>query len=194
MKKAIIFHGTGGSPESNWFRWLEHELKARGSEVWLPQLPDADHPSLAAWAAYVRRFCPFVIDEETLIVGHSSGAILALTAAGQNAGPVGGVVCVSVFGDNDFLKWSALDRFFDLPFNFAVIKINALKLVFLHSDNDPYVPLEQARSIAGQCGASVTLLPGQGHFNLEMGRHFEQFPELVGILIENGLINERSQG
>lgn len=78
MRNALILHGTLGSPTGNWFQWLKTELEKKGLEVWLPQLPHAEQPSLKEWADFVHTNCPFEINEETLIVGHSSGAILAL--------------------------------------------------------------------------------------------------------------------
>ena len=47
MKNAIISHGTGGSPEISWFRWLENELTNKGPTVWVPALPNPQLPSLA---------------------------------------------------------------------------------------------------------------------------------------------------
>jgi uncharacterized protein len=64
MKNAIILHGTLGSPEGNWFRWLETRLKEQGMQVWLPALPQADQPSLAEWSQYVHQNAPFDINQE----------------------------------------------------------------------------------------------------------------------------------
>jgi hypothetical protein len=33
QRKAIIFHGTGGSPEGCWYRWLDRRLAERGYAV-----------------------------------------------------------------------------------------------------------------------------------------------------------------
>jgi uncharacterized protein len=33
QRKAIIFHGTGGSPEGCWYRWLDRRLAERGYPV-----------------------------------------------------------------------------------------------------------------------------------------------------------------
>ncbi len=86
MKTAIILHGTLGSPGGNWFQWLKNELEEKGLNVWLPQLPQAEQPSLRKWQRFVKEECPFAINEQTVIVGHSSGAILALVLAENNNG------------------------------------------------------------------------------------------------------------
>jgi len=188
MKKAIIFHGTESSPEGNWFRWLEHEMKRRGVQVWVPQLPDAGHPSLREWCAFVAEHCPFEIDADTLLVGHSTGATLALFAAAQAGGPVGAVVAVSVVRDNDRLRWNALDRFFDEPWDYISLKAKVLARVFVHSDNDPYVPLGEAQMVAQGAEGELAVWPGQGHFNLEMGEHYKQFPQLLELIINKGFV------
>ena len=40
--QVIVFHGTGSSPEGNWFRWLQHELEARGISAAIPAFPTPD--------------------------------------------------------------------------------------------------------------------------------------------------------
>ncbi len=181
MNNAIILHGTLGSPEGNWFRWLEAQLKGQGMQVWLPQLPNAQQPSLKEWANFVQQNAPFAINEHTLIVGHSSGAILALILAQQNQTPIGAVAAVSVFYDNS-LKWEPNNRLFDVPFDWQKIQQNAQKLLFVHSDNDPYVPLSQAEYVAKNCKATLVTVPGQGHFNLEQSSRYKEFPKLQELL------------
>lgn len=156
-------------------------------QVWLPHLPRAEQPSLKEWAEYVEANCPFAIGENTLIVGHSSGAILALILAQQNPSPVGAVVVVSVFHDNS-LEWEPNNRLFDVPFDWNVIHKNAKKLLFLHSDDDPYVPLPQALFVADNCHSEMIVMSGQGHFNLEKSKDYRRFPELIHLLEERKMI------
>lgn len=187
MKTALILHGTMGSPDGNWFQWLKSELENKGLTVWLPQLPNPKQPSLHAEADFVHANCPFPINEETLIVGHSSGAILALILAQENPTKVGGVVAVSVFHDNS-LKWDANNSLFDIPFNWEAIQKNTRKLLFVHSDTDPYVPLDQAKYVANNCKAEILVIPDQGHFNLEQSEAYKAFPKLVEIMTERNFI------
>jgi predicted alpha/beta hydrolase family esterase len=186
-KNAIILHGTQGSPDANWFQWLRTELETKGLEVWLPLLPNAQQPSLRDEADFVQTHCPFTIDENTLVVGHSSGAILALILAQENPSTIGAVVGVSVFHDNS-LNWDANDNLFDVPFDWAAIQKGAAQLLFVHSDTDPYVPLDQAQFVADNCQAEMIVWPGEGHFNLEQGEHYRQFPKLVELLKQKHLL------
>jgi hypothetical protein len=36
MKTAIIIHGTGGSPDENWFPWMKTQLEEQGYRVFVP--------------------------------------------------------------------------------------------------------------------------------------------------------------
>ncbi|HEU5187175.1 MAG TPA: alpha/beta fold hydrolase [Candidatus Saccharimonadales bacterium] len=187
MNTAIILHGTLGSPDGNWFQWLKTELEQKGFTVWLPQLPNPEQPSLRKWARFVRDNCPFAISEKTLIVGHSSGAILALMLAQNNLDPVGAVVGVSVFHDNS-LKWEPNNKLFDEPFDWNAIRAGAKKLLLVHSDNDPYVPLPQAQFVANNCNAELVVIPAQGHFNLEQSVEYKKFPKLVETMKNKGIL------
>lgn len=187
MKTAIILHGTLGSPDGNWFQWLKKELEERGLTVWLPQLPQAEQPSLRKWQRFVKEQCPFPINEETLIVGHSSGSILALVLAESNMEKIGAIVDVSVFHDNS-LQWQPNDQLFDVQFDWTAIRDGVNELLFIHSDNDPYVPLNQAQFVSTNTGAEMIVVPGEGHFNLEQSDKYKQFPKLLGILEDRKFI------
>lgn len=187
MKTAIILHGTLGSPEGNWFKWLKAELEQKGIAVWLPQLPDAQQPSLRKWQQFVTEECPFPINEETLIIGHSSGAILALVLAENNMEKIGAIVDVSVFHDNS-LQWQPNDQLFDVQFDWAAMRQGVGELLFIHSDNDPYVPLDQAQYVANSTGGEMIVIPGEGHFNLERSDEYKKFPRLLEILEDRKLI------
>lgn len=145
MTKFLILHGTGASPEANWFMWLKGKLIRQGHEVWLPQLPDSSKPNTITYNKFIFANKDFPIDSDTILIGHSSGAveILSLLQHLPMANTVvKAAVLVSAFKDD--LGWDSLRGLFDEPFNFDTIKSHCNKFIFLHSDNDPYVELEHA--------------------------------------------------
>lgn len=176
MKKAVILHGTLGSPKSNWFEWLQKDLLDKGFEVWLPTLPGAEQPSLREWQTFVTKNCPFKLDDQTIIIGHSSGAILAVILAAELS--LGAIVCLSVFQDNS-LNWEPNNRLFDVDFNFEKVKQNVPLRLCIQSDDDPYVSVAQAKFVADGIAAEFLVIPGQGHFNLEKSDSYKEFPRLV---------------
>jgi predicted alpha/beta hydrolase family esterase len=78
MKNALILHGTSANPHANWFDWLAGQLEANGYEVWAPQLPNADKPDMTAYRQFIFD-SNFDFNDETLLVGHSSGAVAVLS-------------------------------------------------------------------------------------------------------------------
>src|SRR3981081_3530184 len=138
MKRAVILHGTDGSPESNWFPWLKKELETRGCEVWVPQLPDAHEPN-------ARKYTDFLLNsdwdfQDNLFVGHSSGAVEILHLLQHLPKDVSAkaAILAGVFSQvlADEPDWAQLKGLFDEPFDFAKIKTKAHKFLFVHGAND----------------------------------------------------------
>lgn len=183
VKKAIILHGTLGNSRGNWFQWLKLKLEDSGMEVWAPDLPKPDSPSLVEWSDFVIDNSPFSIDEDTALIGHSAGAVAVLIVAQKLHSRVGQVVSVSAFKDNDYLKWEPNNRLFDIEFDFLKMKQNCKDFLFIHSNDDPYCPLGHAEYLAKKTGGKLKVIPGQGHFNLENSKKYREFPELLDILL-----------
>ena len=182
MKQALILHGTDATPQSNWFAWLKDELEKDGYKVWLPQLPNSDVPNVRIYTSFLLTNSDFAFDDETIIIGHSSGAVEALHLLEnlpENT-KVRAVFLVSVFKDD--LGWDVLKGLFDEPLDFVKIKTKADKFVLLHADNDPYCPIEHAEYIAEQIGGELIVKSGQGHFNTELSERYRAFPELLEII------------
>jgi predicted alpha/beta hydrolase family esterase len=182
VKQALILHGTSASPASNWFTWLKGHLEADGYRVWLPQLPHSDQPNTQIYNQFLLANTDFSFNEQTIMVGHSSGAVAALNLL-QHLSPnqkIKAAFLVSAFKDD--LGWEALTDLFIEPLDFKTIKAKAGQFIFLHADNDPYCPLQHAEYLAQQVGGQLILKPGQGHFNTEISENYTAFPELLEII------------
>lgn len=185
MKHALILHGTDASPEHNWFSWLKERLEQVGYKVWLPQLPDSDKPNAKTYNQFLLSNPNFEFNDETIVVGHSSGAveILHLLQSLPADKKIKAAFLVSAFKDD--LGWDALTGLFDELFDFAKIKTKSDKLVFIHSDNDPYVPIGHAEYLAKQVGGELIIKSGQGHFNTESSEEYKKFSELLELIKNN---------
>lgn len=182
MKRALILHGTDASPEANWFRWLESFMANAGYDVWLPQLPNSEAPNTKTYNDFLLNDPEFDFDGQTVLVGHSSGAveILSLLQNLPDNITVGDVYLVSAFKDN--LNWDALDGLFIEPYNYDLIKTKARSITLIHSDTDPYVTPDHATYLSERLNARFLLVGEQGHFNLEQSEAYREFPLLAQII------------
>jgi predicted alpha/beta hydrolase family esterase len=184
MTNVLILHGTDGTPQSNWFMWLKGKLVGRGYHVWLPQLPNAEKPNSKTYTDFLLSNKDFTYDENTVIIGHSSGAVEVLHLL-QNLPTqtrIKGAVLVSAFKDD--LTWESLSDLFLEPFDFDKIKEHCSKFIFIHSDDDPYCPIDHAKYLATKTDGELIVFDGQGHFNTEVGPQYEQFPEIIQFIDE----------
>lgn len=184
MKRAVILHGTKGDHTENWFPWLKNELEKLGYEVWVPDLPHADRPNMS-------RYNEFLLSQgwdfqDNLIVGHSSGsvAILGLLQALPETAKVNTAILVGSFTERlaKDPSWDMLTELFYKPFDFESIKKKAGQFIFVHSDNDPFCPLEQAQELHAKLGGEFVLMPGMGHFTMKLDQRFDKFPELLQLI------------
>ncbi len=182
MKKALILHGTNGSSRENWFPWLKAGLKKNGYIVWVPDLPHAEKPNLSRYNEFIFNNKDWKFDEETIIVGHSSGAvaILGLLQNLPKRVKVGTCILVGAFKDN--LNWDALNELFLEPFDFEKIKTRAKKFIFIHSNDDPYCPLSHAKYLSKKVGGKLIVLKGQKHFSLSTHPGYDKFPFLINFI------------
>ena len=183
MKKALILHGTSSNSRSNWFPWLKQQLEELGWAVWVPDLPGAHNPNIKRYNQYILEHKPWEFDDETVIIGHSSGAVEALGLLQQlpNSNHIKQCILVGAFKNN--LNWPNLDGLFEEPFDFRKIKKQANKFLFIHSDDDPYCPLEHAEYLAKETGGELKVMPGQKHFSVETDPKFSTFPELLQLVM-----------
>ena len=188
--KAIILHGTGNDQNGNWIPWLKVQLEARGYEVYAPSLPDSDYPNARKWVSYIMENAPFSIDEETVIVGHSSGAALIpqLLQELPDGTKINKAVLVSGFHTD--LGWDKLKDAQNIEVDYGRVKEMADSFTLIYSDNDPYVPVDEVEWLADKLGGRLKMIKGQGHFNLEFSPKYREFPKLLSVIIKGPFLQQ----
>ncbi len=190
MKKVVILHGTDGSPNENWFPWLRKELVARGYDVWVPHLPENHTPNRKLYNDFL--FNSGWDFTDNVIVGHSSGAVSILNLLEDDRCPpiTTGVLVGSWshMDDTDLDKKQFAQLFPSPGFNFDLIKRKAAKLLFIHGDNDPYCPLDQAEWLVKQTDSEIVVIPGGQHFSISLDVSYSKFPKLIETLTARHLL------
>src|SRR3990167_8971805 len=110
MKNAVILHGTGNNPDKDWIPYVKNGLEEKNYKVWAPKLPDSKKPN-------VDKYNPFLLsgwkyDSETVLVGHSSGAVAILSLLQNLPDGIAIDKAILVAGFINNLDWDALDDLF----------------------------------------------------------------------------------
>ncbi len=98
--RFVIIHGYTGSSTKNFIPWLKRELEAKGYEVETPELPNTNNPKESEQVEYVLTHCK--LDENTVIIGHSLGAVVAMKAIMKLNKTISGLVLAGAALDPKF--------------------------------------------------------------------------------------------
>ncbi len=176
-ERAFIIHGYLGYPGEAWLPWLKARLERHGYQVGLPAMPHPDRPAIPEWIDFISKLVGRP-DAKTVLIAHSlgCGAVLHyLETLGENAKSVGKTVLVAgrfptgmspaeaekrIEGDEILKPWltARVDP--------KSVRLAAGKCTVILSDNDPYIPFEEAKaSFQGSLPAEIIIEHGKGHFN-----------------------------
>ncbi len=179
MKNALVFHGTGDTPDRYWFPFVRDFLERRGYEVWLPALPNAATPNVRDWLSFVLERGH--VTSDTLLIGHSAGSQLILNLLETLSEPVRQAVLVSGYARG--LRKNAQTEEY-APLNWETIKTRADQFVFINSDNDPWgCDDRQGRLMLERLGGILVIPHGEGHMgSTSFSQPYTEFPLLTRLL------------
>jgi predicted alpha/beta hydrolase family esterase len=172
--KAILIPGNGGgSTRDDWFPYVQAALEARGCEVVSPGTwPDPLLARARYWLPYLEELGT---DENTLLVGFSSGAIAALRHAENHR--IRGSVLVAGYHTTLGIEAEEISGYFDTPWQWGRIRDHQQWIVQLNSPTDPFIPIEEARYLHERLQSDYHEVANRGHFY-----PMTEFPELVAAV------------
>ena len=185
MKPAIILHGMSDSKEKydgneaghHWIPWLSNELGTRGYAVYTPEMPEPYEPHYENWC---RVFEQFILDEETLLIGHSCGGGFLVRYLSERDIKVGKVILVAPWLDPDK---DHCPKFFEFTIKRNLVAFTSGVTVFVSKDDDSDI-LESVKKIQVECDdIQVQEFTDKGHFTLDvMGTR--EFPEILEVVVK----------
>lgn len=181
--RAIILHCWGGTSQYCWYPWAQVQLQQAGWQVTVPDLPNTQRPQQVDWVATLTDL--LVDPAQTWLIGHSLGCTAIMRYLEQlHIGQFVGVGFVAAPLDNRGIN--AISNFFSTDFDWAAIRARAKQFVIIHSDNDPYIPLSQAKQLREYVGGELIVVPDGGHFSgpLDQLDSCTKLPFLVDVLLK----------
>lgn len=184
----IFFHGSFGSAQGNWFPSLSKYLKDLGQEVVIPQFPvddfnllkeeDTPKQSLSTWLDYFKiSVLPSLNNKKLCFVGHSIGSVFILHLVDRFNLKLDSALFVSPFLRVLNGRWQSQkvnNTFYSESFDWVKMRKAIPVSYVVHSDNDPYIPMENFDSFAEKMGSKKISIKGAGH----CGDTFSKFPLL----------------
>jgi len=184
MSNVFIFHGTEGYPEENWFPWLKEKLENKGHKVFVPQFPypPVFPAEISEWNEVLDKYREH-INEGPIVIGHSLGGIFALKVLESLDLQIKAVFLTGTpIGIEPILNYYRDSSLVGFDFVWANIGSHSKDFVVFHSDNDPYVSLDNGETLAKHLGVDLIFVPNAEHFNKKAG--YIKFHELWEKFVE----------
>ena len=188
MRYIYIIHGFMGSNIENWFPWFKKQVDSDYSSCVIPQFPiQADKHNYSEWKklldVYYKEFN--MIDNDSIIIGHSTGSICALKYVLENKIKIDKLILVSGF--NNYFSPDENDIHNQINPTYYVdeneikkIKKYVNEIICIYGDNDPYIPQNILHEFAKMIDAKEVIIKNGGHLNADSG--YTQFTELLNYI------------
>jgi leucyl-tRNA synthetase len=151
--RFVVIHGYQGSSTSGWKPWFKKALEDRGYEVECPQLPNSEDPKEIEQVEHVLKNCKF--DENTVVIGHSLGCVVAQKVIMKLNKPISGLVLIASAVDSKFpgAKKRSFHANFNWDYDFDQIKKLTSGKISVLSDSKEPDRAPYLKQLAGQLGA-----------------------------------------
>eukprot|EP00035_Acanthoeca_spectabilis_P027271 m.465973 g.465973 ORF g.465973 m.465973 type:complete len:192 (+) comp24764_c0_seq1:157-732(+) len=163
VTRVVIVPGNGGGDvwECNWYAQAYAAMSGWDDvEPVLDNMPDPVRAREKIWVPFMRD--KLNVGAGTVVIGHSSGAVAAMRLAEEHQ--VKGLVLVSACHTDLGSKSERQAGYYSRPWQWEKIKSHSGFILQYHSDDDPFIPIEEAQHVAQNLESEYHELPGQSHY------------------------------
>ena len=172
---VIIIHGNGETTiDDCWYETVARQIGALGLEVVAQTMPMAATAPAHIWLPHIEE--ELGANENSILVGHSSGAIAAMRYAETHQ--IYGSVLVGAYHTDLGNFYERRSGYFNKPWDWGSIRANQRWIAQFASTDDPFIPVEEPRYVRDKLGADYREFTDRGHFQ-DGG-----FPELTAVIEE----------
>ena len=142
LPRVVLLHGLDGHAEEDWLPWVRDELQASGFDVHSETFPDSVAARRSSWWPHL---ASLEIDDTTVLVGWSTGAVAAMRWAEQHR--ILGSVLVGAYSTDLGDPAEKASEWFDAPWNWRAIREHQRFIVQFASTDDDLVPIPEQRYV-----------------------------------------------
>lgn len=189
QKRVFLIHGWDGYPEEGIFPWLKKELENKNFTVYNPAMPEPLNPKIETWVSFLKEKIG-VPDENTFLFGHSIGAqtILRYLESLDEDIKVGGAVFLAgwfhltneAYETDDDMKIAK--PWLETPLDWDKIKSHSDNFIAIFSDDDPLIPISDAKIFENKLEAKIITEHKKGHFSGSSG--IKKLPSALKPILE----------
>ncbi|KAK2144974.1 hypothetical protein LSH36_714g01001 [Paralvinella palmiformis] len=176
MTQFVIVPGNGGGDveSSNWYAWARDKLKELpGVEVTLTNMPDPVLARKSVWVPFMHE--KLHCSENTVIIGHSSGAEAAMRYTEKYK--VKGIILVSACFTDLGSETEKVSGYYDDPWLWEEIKSNTDFIIQFGSEDDPFISFKSEQCVVAEnLQSDFRKFSDRGHFMSST------FPELINTI------------
>lgn len=181
MKKAVLLHGTDGSPKDHWFPWIHKALEESGYEVFAPELPNNHTPNRDTYEQFLKQSgWDF---KDNLLIGHSSGTTTILNLLMSDWFPkvkasvlVGTFLNENLLNTQDWYTPGQFDGLFVQDFDIEKLKSKCPRFIFVHGDDDFACDYNDAKEFCNKLSGEFITVKNGKHLSSSSG--ITELPEL----------------
>ncbi|MFJ7728085.1 RBBP9/YdeN family alpha/beta hydrolase [Neobacillus sp. NPDC097160] len=160
----LILHGLGGSGPDHWQTWLANELAQRNFHVSYPTFSQFDSPDKDVWLEELHSVVKAIpTDHQLTVITHSLGCLLWLHYAAIQPKRIAEQV-ILVAPPSPKVIIPEAKTFYPVPLKKNNLSRSAAETLFVHSSNDPYCSMEDAKNYQNLAHPSI-VIPNAGHIN-----------------------------
>lgn len=159
--RVLLLHGWNASDYPHWQSWLAGEIAKNYGTVSFPKLHDTEFPDKNAWKEQLKQH---LIDfKPDIVICHSIANILWFHMCNEEKiTDVKKLYLVAPPSINTQIQ--EIQSFFPVqpPKN-----LHAKEVLLITSTNDPYLSMEEAKSLQNSLGVEMIVLKDAGHINTD---------------------------
>ena len=190
-RNCIIIHGCVLSKElamnpetrtydKHWIPWIKKELIQKGIKTETPLMPNPWEP---IYSDYKKEFEKCLINENTILIGHSCGCAFLVRWLGEAKIKVDKLVLVApwkiAYGEGKMRQIK--QDFYEFPID-ETIKDRVREIIMFTSDNEADDGKKSLNIYHASLGGKIVELKGMRHYTQrDMGT--TEFPELLTVIL-----------